>query len=83
MLGPASLRNHLASKKHLHRQKRKAEGYEPVYLATGNKVQLGPATFRSNWQQQEGLGYVEPRSGLAIDRSLKSVCGNDNWHRSR
>ena len=38
MLGPASLRQHLDSKKHLARLKRKAEGFEPVFLAMGAQV---------------------------------------------
>lgn len=38
MLGPASLRQHLESKRHLARQKRKAEDYEPVILAIGSHV---------------------------------------------
>ena len=38
MLGPASLRQHIESKKHLGRLKRKAEDYEPICIATGQQV---------------------------------------------
>lgn len=38
MLGPASLRQHLNSKKHVTRQKHKPEDYEPVILAVGSQA---------------------------------------------
>lgn len=44
MLGPASLRQHLGSRKHLARQKRKAEDYEPVFLAIGSQVKNQTST---------------------------------------
>ena len=48
MLGPASLRQHLHSKRHLARQKRRAEDYEPVILAIGSQVET-TSTPSTKW----------------------------------
>ena len=51
MLGPASLRQHLDSKKHQTRQKRKAEDYEPIHLAIGGQVRENFKRDTALWPQ--------------------------------